>query len=144
MPKGFRNLHSNAGASTHLCDLLSNLHACLLLTLKMQELTQNNVGVREKEVGASREIPGHTLSRVGFMMCLRRSDKYGGAGEERAPQPRKRARAVLQSACRGTKASRLWSHRDCNAEGLAEHAKPLNELAQAVCPGTVPSTEPGT
>ena len=62
MPKGFRNLHSNAGASTHLCDLLSNLHARLLLTLKMQELTQNNVGVRKKEVGASREIQGHMLS----------------------------------------------------------------------------------
>ena len=46
----------------HLCDLLSNLHACLLLTLKMQELTQNNVGVRKKEVGASREIQGHMLS----------------------------------------------------------------------------------
>lgn len=100
------------------------------------------LGVRES-VGASREIPGHTLSRVGFMIKSQKERINTGAGGERAPQPRKRARAVLQS-CRGTKASRLWSHRDCNAEGLAEHDKPLNELAQAVCPGTVPSTEPGT
>lgn len=65
--------------------------ACVSITnFKNARVDTEQCWGKEKEVGASR-IPGHALSRVGFMMCLRRSDKYG-AGEEGAPQPRKSGR----------------------------------------------------
>lgn len=69
----------------------------------MQEVTQNNVGVR-KRGGSRREIPGHTLSRVDSRCVSEGVINMGGRRREGTPTKKGRTRAVLQSACRGAKA----------------------------------------
>lgn len=107
----------------------------------MQELTQNNVGVR-KRGGVQVKIPGHTLSRVGFMMCLRRSDKYGR--ERRGHPNQEEGGAVLQAPAVELRQAGYGLTETVMLKGWQNMPSHSIELAQAVCPGTVPSTEPGT
>lgn len=110
----------------------------------MQKVTQKNVGVRKEEVGTGREIPGDMLARM-VSRCA--SEVMINTGEEKRGHPTKktrgRGRAFSQSHRREAKAGRYGLTETAKLKGW-RNINSFNELARAACPGTVPSTEPGT
>lgn len=117
------------------CDLTSASHACLWLFKRKAKSNPEKCWGKETRGSRQRD------TREESELCLGSRDRYRDRSGAR--QPQKGGRAGLRGIPAAERRRGGYGLTETvMLKGWEERAKPLNEMAQAACPGKVPSTEP--